>query len=178
MKWSPLTLGALAALSTTTIPVVAHAKVYLSVEQAQKQIFGNLAMQAKPIVLSADIQQRMRDASSVSHPFTGNRLWKTAQGGWFIVDEVVGKHEMITYALGINPDGSIKQIEILEYRESYGFEVAQASWRQQFVGKTNQAVLKLNKDIQNVSGATLSAKHLTDGVKRLMVMHELVLKNQ
>jgi len=178
MKWSPLTLGTFAAFGAITIPVTVQAKVYLSIEQAQKQMFGNVAMQAKPILLSAEIQQKMRDLSSVSHPFTGNRIWKTAQGGWFIVDEVVGKHEMITYALGINPDGSIKQIEILEYRESYGFEVAEASWRQQFVGKTNQAIFKLNKDIQNVSGATLSAKHLTDGVKRLMVLHDLVLKNQ
>jgi hypothetical protein len=36
--------------------------------------------------------------------------------------------------------------------------------------------LKLKKDIQNISGATLSCKHLTDGVKRVMVMYELALK--
>jgi Na+-translocating ferredoxin:NAD+ oxidoreductase RnfG subunit len=84
---------------------------------------------------------------------------------------------MITYAVGINPDGSIKQLEILEYRESYGFEVSEASWRQQFVGKKVASPLKLNQDIQNISGATLSSKHLTDGVKRLMVMHDLALKN-
>jgi hypothetical protein len=37
--------------------------------------------------------------------------------------------------------------------------------------------IKLNKDIQNIGGATLSCKHLTDGVKRVAVLYELALKN-
>lgn len=177
MRWNPVALVSIAAIGGGMIPLVAHAKIYLSIEQAQKLIFGNATLTHKPIVLSEDIQKQMRSASSVSHPFDSHRIWKTAQGGWFIVDEVVGKHEMITYALGISPDGSVKQIEILEYRESYGHEVAQEKWRAQFVGKTGSSVLKLNKDIENISGATLSAKHLTDGVKRLLVMYDLALKN-
>jgi len=181
MRWIPNPLVANLvsgfALTMAAIPVVAHAKVYLSVDQAKKMMFGTADMQHRPVVLNQAIQERMRQASSVSHPFESNRIWKSPNGGWFIVDEVVGKHEMITYALGINPDGSIKQVEILEYRESYGFEVANPSWRQQFVGKKVNAPLKLNQDIENISGATLSSKHLTDGVKRLMVMHDLVLRN-
>jgi Na+-translocating ferredoxin:NAD+ oxidoreductase RnfG subunit len=83
---------------------------------------------------------------------------------------------MITYAVGIAPNGSVQGIEILEYVESYGYEVAEDNWRKQFVGKTAEDPLKLKKDIQNISGATLSCKHLTDGVKRVMVMYDLALK--
>jgi Na+-translocating ferredoxin:NAD+ oxidoreductase RnfG subunit len=83
---------------------------------------------------------------------------------------------MITYALGIAPNGSILGIEILEYVESYGYEVAEAHWRQQFTGKTVKDPIKLNQDIQNIGGATLSCKHLTDGVKRVLVLHNLALK--
>ena len=176
MKWTVNPLAASLFLGMATIPMVVHAKVYLSVEQAKKIIFGTSDMQHLPIILTKQVQEKMKEASSVSHPFDASRIWKTSSGAWFIVDEVVGKHEMITYALGIHPDGTIKQIEILEYRESYGFEVADPKWRQQFVGKKVQAPLKLNQDIQNISGATLSSKHVTDGVKRLMVMHELALK--
>ena len=177
MRWIPITAASVAAIGVTTAPIVAQAKVYLSIEQAQKLMFGSATYTHRPIVISDEIQEKMRSASSVSHPFASHRIWRTSAGGWFIVDEVVGKHEMITYAVGITPDGVVKQIEILEYRESYGYEVAQDNWRSQFVGKTVTSTLKLNKDIQNISGATLSAKHLTDGVKRLLVMHELVLKN-
>ena len=83
---------------------------------------------------------------------------------------------MITYAVGIAPNGSVKGIEILEYVESYGYEVADSQWRKQFIGKTASDPVKLNQDIQNISGATLSSKHLTDGVKRILVLYELALK--
>jgi len=113
----------------------------------------------------------------VREPCKSERIWRSSDGGWFIVDEVLGKHEMVKYALAISANGSIKGIEIMEYVESYGYEVADATWRQQFVGKTSGSTLKLKQDIQNLSGATLSCKHLTDGIKRLMVMHELALKD-
>ena len=38
--------------------------------------------------------------------------------------------------------------------------------------------IKLNQDIQNIGGATLSCKHLTDGVKRVAVLYDIALKNQ
>jgi len=119
----------------------------------------------------------MRAASSIRHPFQGDRIWKSTDGGWFIVDEVVGKHEMITYAVGLSPSGNITGIEILEYVESYGYEVAEAQWRKQFVGKNANDPIKLNQDIQNIGGATLSCKHITDGVKRVSVLYELSLKH-
>lgn len=62
----------------------------------------------------------------------------------------------------------MKQIEIMQYNESYGYEVRNASWRAQFVGKSAHSPLQLNVDIKNISGATLSSKHITDGVKRLL----------
>lgn len=175
-KWVPLL--SVATLSLGTVPAVyaAPAKIYVSVQQAQQLMYGAALFTPQPVILSTEVQKSMRDASSVSHPFDGSRIWKTESGKWFIVDEVVGKHEMITYALGLSAEGVVEHIEILEYRESYGYEVAVASWRGQFVGKTVQSKIKLNQDIENVSGATLSAKHLTDGIKRVLVMYELVLK--
>jgi Na+-translocating ferredoxin:NAD+ oxidoreductase RnfG subunit len=120
----------------------------------------------------------MRSASSIRHPFQGDRIWRAADGSWFIVDEVVGKHEMITYAVALSSSGAVTGIEILEYVESYGYEVAEAQWRKQFIGKTAADPIKLNQDIQNIGGATLSCKHLTDGVKRVAVLYDLVLKSQ
>jgi Na+-translocating ferredoxin:NAD+ oxidoreductase RnfG subunit len=93
-----------------------------------------------------------------------------------MVDQVLGKHEYITYALGLNASGSVKQIEILDYRETYGYQVRDPSWREQFVGKTVNAPLKLEGDIRNISGATLSSRHITEGVKRLLATYEIALR--
>ncbi len=96
-------------------------------------------------------------------------------GGWFIVDEVIGKHEYITYAVGLSADGAVRGLEIMEYRESYGGEVRDPKWRAQFTGKTKSAPLQLDKDIQNISGATLSSRHIADGVRRLLALYDVAL---
>ena len=96
------------------------------------------------------------------------QVWRVSSGGWFIVDEVIGKHEYITYAVGLNATGAVQGIEIMEYRETYGGEVRNPKWRAQFVGQTKNATLQLDKDIKNISGATLSSRHITEGVRRLL----------
>ncbi|OYZ36499.1 MAG: FMN-binding protein [Polynucleobacter sp. 16-46-70] len=163
-------------LATACIPMVAQAKIYVSVHEAQALLFPNKTLSKNPILITDDLQEKLRSASSIRHPFQGDRIWRTTDGGWFIVDEVVGKHEMITYAVALSPSGNITGIEVMEYVESYGYEVAEAQWRQQFTGKSAANPIKLNHDIQNIGGATLSCKHLTDGVKRVAVFYELALK--
>jgi Na+-transporting NADH:ubiquinone oxidoreductase subunit NqrC len=90
---------------------------------------------------------------------------------------VIGKHEFITYALALGADGTVRGVEILEYRESYGGEIRNPKWRQQFVGKRPGSQLRLDKDIKNISGATLSSRHVTDGVRRLLVTYQMLLAN-
>ena len=71
--------------------------------------------------------------------------------------------------------GAVRQLEILDYHESYGGEVHLPAWRHQFVGKQHGSPLQLNADIKNISGATLSCGHITDGVRRLLATYALVL---
>lgn len=87
--------------------------------------------------------------------------------GFVVVDNVIGKFELITYAVAIGADGAIRQVEILAYRESHGGEIRLPAWRRQFAGKTAAAALRIGDDIANISGATLSCSHVTDGVRRI-----------
>jgi Na+-transporting NADH:ubiquinone oxidoreductase subunit NqrC len=96
--------------------------------------------------------------------------------GYVVLDDVIGKFELISYAVAINPDASIKQIEILTYRESHGFEIKSPAWRKQFAGKTAEAGLSIGEGIANISGATLSCAHVTDGVRRIAAIAQAVLK--
>jgi Na+-translocating ferredoxin:NAD+ oxidoreductase RnfG subunit len=78
--------------------------------------------------------------------------------------------------LGLNTDGSIRQVQIIEYLEVYGSQVRYPNWRDQFVGKTVRSPLRLDNDIDNITGATLSSRHLTDGIRRLLFLHQSVLR--
>jgi hypothetical protein len=137
-----------------TIASPAYAVQYLSVEQAQKLAFP-----------------------SATH-FTqaeGGRAWRAEAGGkligLFVVDHVIGKHLYIDYAVALDPGGRIHRVDILAYRESYGGEVRSPSWLAQFVGKTGGSALKVGSDIRNISGATLSSLHVTEGVKRIVATY-------
>lgn len=141
----------------------AHAVHYLTVEQAQQALFA-------------------AGTSFAAYPLRAGRTqaWEALAGarraGWFFVDNVIGKHELITYAVGLGDDGRVRGVEILDYRESRGGEVRDPRWRAQFNGKRAGDTLRVGQDIQNLSGATLSSRHITDGVRRLLALYEVVLK--
>jgi Na+-translocating ferredoxin:NAD+ oxidoreductase RnfG subunit len=155
----------------------AFAVQYLTVDQAQKAIFPGKSFTAAPVKLTREQKKAIEQASGVRVLKDDQQVWRVSGGGWFIVDEVVGKHDFITYAVGLNADGSVKQIEIMDYRETYGGQIRDEKWRAQFVGKTSKSTLKLDADIKNISGATLSCRHVTDGVKRLVALYDVALKH-
>jgi len=152
------------------------AETYLSVEEAQARLFPGETLTPAPRVLSPEQAQAIEKASGVRVRVRELKLWRAPAGGLFLVDEVLGKHEYITWALALDADGSVKDLEILEYRETYGQEVRNPKWRAQFHGKRHGAALKLDQDIKNISGATLSCRHIADGVKRLLATYEHALK--
>jgi hypothetical protein len=153
----------------------AHATVYLSVEQAQALMFPGATLAPDFVTLTPEQMKAIEKDSGVNVLSPSLKAWRASTGGWFIADQVVGKHEFITFALAIDAQGAVKDVEILEYRETFGDQVRNAAWRAQFTGKTHGAPLKLGDDIKNISGATLSSRHITDGVKRLLATHALVL---
>ena len=174
MRRSLIRLLPLAAL---VMPASVQATVYLTIEQAQAAMFPHQGLAAAFRQLQPAEIAAIKRASGAAPLSKDLRAWRAQDGGWFIVDRVVGKHEFITYAVALTRDGAVRSVEILEYRETYGGEVRNAAWRQQFVGKRFGAPLQLDKDIKNISGATLSSRHVTDGVRRLVATWEVVLKN-
>lgn len=162
-------------------PGPAQATAYLTVAQAQQVLFPGARFVDHPLALSDQQRKAIAKAAGAPGYDKVQRVWEARSGdrriGWFIVDRVIGKHEFITYAVALSPDGAVRGVEILDYRETYGGEIRNPKWRQQFVGKRTGAALKLDQDIRNISGATLSCRHVTDGVRRLLVTYQLLLRN-
>jgi Na+-translocating ferredoxin:NAD+ oxidoreductase RnfG subunit len=158
-----------------------YAVQYLTVEQAQTLIFPPAKHFTRiALPLTPEQMRSIEDRSGISVRNPELLVWQARDEqkllGWFIIDEVYGKHELITYAVGITVAGSVRQIEVLHYRESYGYEIRNPAWRRQFVGKRAGDTLKLDGDIKNISGATLSCRHITEGVRRVLATYELMLK--
>jgi FMN-binding domain len=147
MRWS-LPVAALSAVASP-----AYAVVYMSLPAAQKAAFPSAT--------------RFVDYDG--------RSWKAMAGdqllGLVVLDHVIGKHLYIDYTVALDTSGRVRRVDILTYRESYGGEVRDASWLGQFVGKGNGSALNVGSDIRNISGATLSSLHVTEGVKRVLATY-------
>ncbi len=74
--------------------------------------------------------------------------------------------------VGITPEGKVFTVEILVYRESKGSEVRRKRFNAQYEGKTSLDPIRINKDIINVTGATMSVRSVSAGVKRALVLAE------
>ena len=161
-----------AAIAVVAAP--AAATTYFTVEQAQQKLFPGQSMSAVSLTLDAAQVAAIQKASGTRVRERALRVWRAANGGWFYLDQVLVKHEMITYAVALDAAGAVSGIEILDYRETYGDAIRNPKWRAQFNGKRFGAKIKLDQDIVNLSGATLSSAHVTDGVRRLLATHALV----
>lgn len=155
---------------------VAYCTEYMSVAEAQKGAFPD-ATAFEPVVVGADVNAAI--ASEAGRFDVAPKVFRVRGGnaalGWFIVDEVIGKQELITYALSLDPGGSVKALDVLVFRESHGDAIKLPAWRKQFVGKRAADPVRLDTDIRNVSGATLSCRHVTEGVHRLLLLYERAL---
>jgi hypothetical protein len=93
---------------------IAYAVEYLSVDAAQRQAFP-AASAFEPVLIPAEV--KLAVASENGRFFVDPRVWRVREGertvGWFIVDEVIGKVELITYALALDPDGAVRSLDIL-----------------------------------------------------------------
>jgi len=154
-----------------------YAKTYLTVEQAKTILWGEMSMTPRFVELSKAQMKSIRAHSKVRVRNSRPQVWQTANGGWFIVDQVIGKHENIDMAYALEANGAVRGLEILTYRESYGDEVMNPKWRAQFHGKDYRQSLKLDHQIKNISGATLSSRHVTEGINRLTHTWQQVLRH-
>lgn len=177
-QWLPLA-GIVVTGAVMPMPVLAAQ--YFTVEMVQKALFPDAQeFVRRPVNLTLEQRKFIEAASPTRTPFPDQGIWEAHRGGallgYVVVDQVYGKHEFITYATALTPDGAVKQIEIMDYRETYGYEVRNEKWRQQFVGKKFGAPVKVDADIQNIGGATLSSVHMAEGVRRILAIHQAVLK--
>ena len=171
MHWECAKYVAVVCLASTAQSSAVFARQYLNIDEVKQVMFSGELFVQVDMEIQDQVREKMRKESGVRYAYKQKRVWKSSNGSWILIDEVVGKHEMITYALGINANGSIQGVEILEYNESYGEQIREKSWLQQFKGKNTSDGIVWNKDIKNLTGATLSSKHVTNGVQRLMVLY-------
>ena len=164
-------LAGVALAAAAAVPALACAATYSTADEVAHRTFKTATAFADVLVAPSP-EDAVALAAPGGVPHGALRTIETRQGdtllGRVIVDSVVGKFEQIDYAVSVDASGRVLGVDILAYREGHGAEVRLPAWRNQFVGKTAADNVRIGSDISNISGATLSCTHLTDGVHRLV----------
>ena len=112
--------------------------------------------------------------SVLGHGFASLRVryWFDGEKSAWVLDEI-GKDLPITIGVAV-ADGQIRDVRILEFRESRGWEVRYPFFTDQFRNARLRDNGKLDRHIDNISGATLSVKAVTRIARVALLLHETV----
>ena len=170
LRWHPAACGAALAL-----PAIVQAATLATLDEAARRGFPE-ATAFKEQLVQASVED-MRAIAALGGAVPHSATWRMLLAmkgeqmlGAVVADAVIGKFELIDYAVAIDADGHIRQVEILNYRESHGYEIKLPAWRKQFSGKGAEASIRVGDDIANISGATMSCTHVTDGVRHVVTL--------
>jgi len=161
-----------AYVATALATMPAAATNFLVLAEAQQLIFPGAEFTPADLTLTDEQAEQLGRVSGTTVYRNTVKVWKVSTGGWFFLDQVPGRDDRITYALGLNADGSIKAIEVLVCVAEY--DQVRGDWRRNFVGRRFSRS-HLGESIPNISGSTLSVAHMADGITRLLATHALFI---
>jgi hypothetical protein len=173
--WRAPLLVALLGLAAAA-PLRAQAGVLLSEREALHEVFPEAAGVAETdfrpspqerAAMAAGLKREVPDAAfpillvyDASHRFVGYAL----------VTEERGKYRPITFLVGITPELKVKDTAVMVYRESRGGEVRSHRFLRQYRRKTSRDPIRTNRDIVNISGATISVHSMNAGVRKALMV--------
>ncbi len=137
------------------VPAVVQATgVYMTPEAFVAEAFPGRQPQQAVLWLTGDVRADL--AAALGRAPTGMRMryWVDGQRTVWILDEI-GKEKPITVGIVVD-NGAIHRVEVLEFRESRGWEVRLPAFTRQFVDSVLTADKDLDRHIDGITGATLS----------------------
>ena len=150
-------------------------QVYLTEEQALREVFphcDDILFNVVPLTKEEKSQLQNKLRRKIYEDFfivyMGIKAGEVT--GYAIITEEIGKFHPYTFIVSADLNGKIDKIAILVYRESRGSEIAKKRFLYQFKGKSLKNKIRINRDIINISGATMSVVTMCKGVKKILAV--------
>lgn len=107
------------------------------------------------------------EVSDVKYVFVG-RVNSCRSGGCSTSGNLQAntESEYFDYFILFDSSKAVKQVEVFNYQATHGYEITAKGWLKQFTGFTEKDTLVVNKDIDGISGATISVFAITGDVQQ------------
>jgi Na+-translocating ferredoxin:NAD+ oxidoreductase RnfG subunit len=150
-------------------------EIYFTEDEAAKVMFPDSgSIRRNTLTLTAEQKEFVEQRIGWKFPETSFTVYigetQDRIDGYAIVQNTIGKHRPITYMVGVDTEGEVTNFEVLIYRESRGNEIRTKRFNYQYQGKDVRDPIRINRDIINISGATMSVRSASAGVKRVLVL--------
>lgn len=154
-----------------------YAKVFLTRDEALTQAFPAAdKIERKTLFLSEDEAKRVEGLSRTRLEFRMFTYYVAVKNNEVSGYAFLGSHVVRTkpevYMIVINPEGSLRKVEILAFYEPEEY-LPSKIWFNQFQGRILGDSLMPKRGISPVSGATLSVNGLTAEVRMILAIFKI-----
>ena len=171
-----------AALLALALPAAAARadQVFLHEADAPRALFGEgvrgerSTLSLSPAELAAVSRRIGRRVDARDYPCLTVTSGSGQLLGWVFVLDVVGQTLPITFAIGIRADGRVQDLQVMVYREPHGSEIRERRFRAQFAGKGMDDPLLVGKDVDAITGATISSHSAAYAVRKALALAEIL----
>ena len=143
---------------------------YMEVDDYLASAFPQGVPKVQVLWVSGDLRETVEDVLGHRFGKLRTRYWFDGNSSVWVLDEI-GKELPITIGVTVE-DGVIADIKVLEFRESRGWEVKYPFFTDQFRDAALDEKLRLDRDIDSISGATLSVSAVTRIARIALILHE------
>lgn len=171
-----ISLCSLGILIIASTPPANAGGVYQEPADFINEVFDNNPPKAEVLWLSKELKQQIVEI--LDHKYKGLRVryWQKEKRSAWVLEEI-GKEKQITAGIVVNT-GKIEQVKVLVFRESRGWEVRHDFFTDQFRQASLKQDNRLDKNIDNISGATLSVRAIKKLARIALLLDQQVQNKQ
>jgi Na+-translocating ferredoxin:NAD+ oxidoreductase RnfG subunit len=178
-RFSSYGFGAVAAVMVANPPAALADQVFLKEASAAKEMFPESSASSRLEILLNDDEtaalEKLLGRKVSLRKYAYWQVMKDAQliGSIFVL-EVMAQTYPITFAVAIDAYQSVRDVQVLIYREPRGEEIREKRFRAQFSGKKVSDPLQLGRDIDAISGATISSRSASYAAKKALGLASII----
>ena len=169
----PFILLLISAILFGGSPIKDASKVFIT-----SQFGDSVSIKMNTLKLNAVVKSQLQNTARQAFYRDELYYWTISQNDSTLahafLDNVLGKSMPITFLVLFNTEGEIISSEVIKYREAYGGEVGNKNWLAQFTNSTDTSQFKVGKNIDGISGATISVNSLTKGIQKIAILFPLI----
>ena len=187
---------ALTCVSLAAMSLIAYAFTLLTKEEALKEVFPSdfqVKVETKELTPEQIEKIKKRLGGTLEFYQEGSQSVEVeastkidfyfgeqngVKKGVAIIDVQAGKWGPVEFMVAMDTGAHVRRVRVMSYQEIRGRPIAQASFMNQYRGKTSESALEVGRDIIGISGATISSRAATFSVKKCLALYEVVYLNK